>query len=70
MQNQHPQKLTRQRLVRHGVSALRKPDYTEAQLAEINRKYDQENGFSLQLPTVHTNPLRKPETELKPATYE
>ena len=61
-----PRTLTRRRQVRHGVSELRKPDYTEAQLAEINARYDRENGFSIQLPTVHTNPFRRPETEWKP----
>ena len=61
-----PTKLTMKRQVRHGVSEHRKPDYTEAQLAEVNARYDRENGFSLQLPTVHTNPGRKPKTEFKP----
>ena len=60
-----PQKLTMKRQVRHGVSEHRVPTYTDAQLAEINARYDRENVFSVQLPTVHTNPWRKPETELK-----
>ena len=61
-----PKKLTMRRQVRHGVSEHRHPDYTDDQLAEINARYDRENGFSLQIPTVHTNPGRKPETEFKP----
>ena len=60
-----PRTLTMRRLVRHGVGDPRTSAFTEAQLAEINARYDRENGFSLSLPTVHTTPLRRPETEWK-----
>lgn len=70
--NTDEQRLTERRTpfsrkqVRHGMTEPRKPAFTEAELAEINRRFDEQNGFHLDMPTVFQNPARRPETEFRP----